>query len=353
MSTKTRGLGPSTVKRVHRPCPASRCLRSIVLLTMLACQPTFAEDLVPALKIRTEATVDPDDLCFVRGPASEGLIVESDKAAGAVFLFAHDGTQLDRLEINKPGNIDSRFGFVWRGETTPLIVVNQRAGVPQLRALTVELHGERVRLVALPGFMPTGPNYGGCLYRGDEGRTYFFSTTEGDGGSVKQFELRSEAGRMTAHLCRSWIAPICEGAVADDRFRAVYVCEERRGVRKLLAEPNETSLGRLIVKVGEFGVTGDLEGITLLMTGDKSGFLIASDQGQDCFVVLDREPPHRFVGRFSVSGARHTDGVDLSRLAFGKQFPAGLFACHSDQRDGSCVMLVPLPTVRDRLTQIW
>lgn len=330
-----------------------RKLTFVICLLLASTLPGFAQvPLPPSIRLRSASTVDPDDMCFVRICADSGVIVVSDKSANMVFLFDDSGQELDSIRLSKPGNIDSRDGFVFAGKRVPLIVVNQREPEPQLRAFTIQQVDGRPRLKLLSTNIPTGPNYGGCLYRGRNDRFYFFSTTEG--GVVQQIELLSSTGgsnmpTITGKVVRKWNSPICEGAVADDSQHCVFVAEEDRGIRKLGAEPNDPTPGSWIVRVGEHGITGDLEGITLLPTGDTTGFLIASDQKRNRFIVLDRSAPHRFLGEFAIRTAMHSDGVDVTSVPLGARFPHGVFACHTDSQDSRSVLLTPLPELIELL----
>lgn len=300
-----------------------------------------AEELKPSSFIDNEITADPDDMCFVQF-AGKNWLIASDKAANAVFLFNPAGKIVDQQEVAKPGNIDARQRFsLTEDSSIPLVVTNGREA-EELVGLTLRKTGEGVKLLLLKGEMPTGPNYGGCLYQGRNGKTYFFSTTKG--GLAQQFEVRSENGTLASKRVRAWQAPICEGAVADDRHQVVFVCEEQVGIRKLGAEPNDAKQGELIVRVGDHGIQGDLEGITMVATGKDTGFLIASDQGQNQFVVFQREAPHEYVGGFSVKDVQHTDGVDVTTLPFGK-FGRGVIACHSDNANGCRIVLTPLKSL--------
>ncbi len=304
----------------------------------------------PTLRLSSPATVDPDDMCFARTADGKTLIVVSDKSAGAVLLFDGAGQQLDIVRIPKPGNIDSRNKFPFHGKTGPIIVVNQREPDPQLRVLTIESNAGKPKLKLLDSDIPTGANYGGCLYRGAGDRFYFFSTTEG--GYVQQFELLESSGKFTGRRVRRWRSPICEGAVADEAQGCVFAAEEAVGIRKLDAEPDGDTDGELILKVGDHGITGDLEGITLLKTGDKTGYLIVSDQNRNRFVVLNREAPHPYLGVFAIAGATHTDGVDVTVASTGKRFPKGVFACHTDMDDKCMILLTPLEALAERLKRL-
>ena len=305
--------------------------------------------LMPTVRLQNSFTVDPDDMCFLQLGPAKGLTIVSDKSAQKVLLFDDAGHQLDAVELPKPGNIDVRSGFSLGGNRVPLIVVNQRETDPQLRALTIAGLDSAPKLKLLPSRMPTGPNYGGCLYHSPkDGAFYFFSTVKD--GLIQQFKIETVDDQVVSTRVRHWESPICEGAVADDELGVVFLGEEQVGIRKIGAEPDEPTDGQFILKIGQHGVTGDIEGLTLLKTGKTSGFLIASDQQSNRFIVLDRKAPHQFLGSFQVDGASDTDGIDLATFSLGPKFPNGAFACHTDaDAPGKAVLLVPLPKLKARL----
>jgi 3-phytase len=280
------------------------------------------------LIVRPADALDPDDMCFLPSLNGEGWIIASDKKAGLVFLLDSSGNELDRVSIPKPGNIDARPSVRLFGKEIPLIVVNQRAPDPQLRAMTIVDRDGAPKLELIQSHIPTGQNYGGCLSLNKNGQIFFFSTTEG--GEVQQFELIGKDQSLTSIRNRAWNSPICEAAVSDDHAGFVFFAEETVGIRKVSIDPNQPIGDEFILRVGQHGVTGDLEGITILHTGPDKGYIIVSDQGRSQFVVLDRKAPHRYIGSFRVDGANHTDGVDVANCPFGKRFDRGIFACHTD-----------------------
>lgn len=343
--------------------PTSK-LKTLLLLCGLA-SGLFAKP-TDTLTIGGDPVVDPDDLCFVvLQPANDVFLIASDKKANAVFLVNDRGQVLDKVPVAQPGNIDSRQAFPigrdsaqasWQNgisARSPLIVVNGRQK-QELVALAVVATPNGPKLRRLPSEMPTGENYGGCLYRNKD-RFYFFSTTKG--GLVQQFEITNNGNKLVSRRVRAWKSPICEGAVADDQNGVVFLCEEQVGIRKLQAAPanrNASSSNdsletrsdeELIVKIGDHDISGDLEGITILPTGEKTGYLVASDQGRSQFVVLDRQAPHRLVGKFSIDGVQSTDGVDVFTSAFGPRFRSGVIACHTDTDDGCKIIVSPLQKV--------
>ncbi|MFN8707946.1 MAG: phytase, partial [Planctomyces sp.] len=184
----------------------------------------------------------------------------------------------------------------------------------------------------------TVPNYGGCLYHSRRtGRIYFFTTSEGS--VIGQYELRAnDEGTISGMLVREWSVGKCEGAAADDSAGMVYIGEEARGVWKVGAEPDDPTSGKLVVEVGQHGIAGDIEGISIFPTSDEQGYLIVSDQGGSRFHVLERQGSNRYLTSFSVEGARETDGIDAVPGNFGGPFSDGIFGCHTD--GDRCAMLL-------------
>ncbi|MCA9022117.1 MAG: phytase, partial [Planctomycetaceae bacterium] len=86
-----------------------------------------------------------------------------------------------------------------------------------------------------------------------------------------------------------------------------------------------------IIKIGEHGLKGDVEGVALYSLPHGKSYLIISDQGRSRFMVFDRGADYRYVGPFSVKGATNTDGIEALPVKLGPAFPAGLFACHTDR----------------------
>jgi len=343
------GSGRCTASTEPRTFAKQVMFLCAVVMAAGSCDSVHAETkLTPLVRLQSELTADPDDMCFLQVRSSQtsttsGLIVVSDKSAGRVLLFDGNGEVVDSVAVPKPGNIDVRTGFEFDGQRIPLIVVNQRETDPQLRALTVTDAGGKPTLKILETNIPTGPNYGGCLYESQiDNRLYFFSTVKG--GMVQQIEIDGTGTSIAGRKVREWKSTICEGAVADDEAGVVFVSEEMVGIKKLGAEPTDSAVGEYILRIGQHKVAGDLEGITLYETGPRSGYLIVSDQRRNRYVVLDREAPHRFIGSFQVEEARHTDGIDLTTFSLGEQFPNGAFACHADLKNSDrVILLVPLP----------
>ncbi|HEX6811273.1 MAG TPA: phytase [Planctomycetota bacterium] len=80
-------------------------------------------------------------------------------------------------------------------------------------------------------------------------------------------------------------------------------------------------------------LTADVEGLAIYYGPGGSGYLIASSQGINTFVVHDRQPPHAYRFTFQIvanttlgiDGVTDCDGIDVLNLGPGSAFPNGVF----------------------------
>lgn len=319
--------------------PLQPLVRAITLVTCITatlvdCDIGCAQNPIvvkPALQLRNSKSADQDDACIWVNQKNPGqsTIIASDKRAGQLFVYDLAGKPLQSVPLPKPGNIDIRDGFPLGGKLVDLVVVNQRSDGFKLAAFTVDPDSRWLTRVD-QGNIETGPNYGGCLYHSRKtGRFYFITTSTR--ATIEQYELTDDGtGHVIGNKVRSWRVRICEGAVADDEAGMIYISEESAGVWQFPAEPDVEAKGRLVAKIGEHGLTGDVEGIALGPQPDSMKWLIVSDQGRNRFVVYEIGSEVRYKGTFAVEGAEKTDGLDISISPLGMNFPNGLFVCHTD-----------------------
>ncbi|MCI0343791.1 MAG: phytase [Planctomycetales bacterium] len=294
---------------------------------------------------------DQDDLCVWVHPTdpSASTVIVSDKSAGRIFVYDLSGKALQSLEVPKPGNVDVRRGVRLGGRERDIVAWNQREGGYRIVVCEVDLATRKLRRLD-DGGIETSENYGGCLYASrSSGRLYFFITSKP--GHVEQYELADNGkGGVAGRRVRRWeIGSQCEGAVADDESDVVYVADEDHGVWALGADPELLAVVELVVRLGEDGLVGDVEGLALWPRPGGSGYLVVSNQKANDFRVYRRSSPHGFVGAFSVAGARKTDGLDLTPLPAGPAFPRGAFACHSGASKPCPVLLARLEDVEKAL----
>lgn len=329
-------LCPQDFRRSHKVL-----LVLILILMLLPARASKAADgspVQPTVSLLGAPALDQDDLCFWTHPSEpeKSTVIVSDKAANRIFVYNLNGQLMQELEADKPGNIDIRKGVMLGNRKSTIVAVTIRRGGHRLQIY--EVNPDTGTLTRIDAGISTVPNYGGCLYHSRRtGCLYFVTTSEES--AIAQYELRADVqGRITGLLVREWSGGKCEGAVADDAAGVLYIGEEAKGVWKVGAEPDDPTPGRLIVEVGQHGIVGDIEGISIFPTPEDQGYLIVSDQGSSRFHVLERQNENRYLTSFSIEGASETDGIDAVPGNFGNQFPEGIFGCHTDGK--RCAMLL-------------
>lgn len=334
-------------------CPAiDRSLQSL-LTALLVALPTLSasgdEPLPVALHLTNDAAVDQDDLCFwtCMADSMRSLAIVSDKSANLVFVYDATGKLIQSVRVAQPGNIDLRSGFPLGGQLVPLVAVNERA-TNKLAVFALDPSQSTLSRID-DDTIDTGENYGGALGQLPATNRFFFVSTSKENG-VSLFELRDNGrGRVAGEKVRHWDLGMCEGAVADDESRSIYVSVEAEGVYRLPLDPSDASPPEKVIAVGTDGFMGDVEGISLLSTRSDRRYLIVSDQGSSRFRVHGVEEGYPLKAVLAIAGVTETDGVDVIPTPFGSVFPHGALACHSDTDDGKTMCVVDLALVLAQL----
>jgi hypothetical protein len=200
--------------------------------------------------------------------------------------------------------------------------------------------------------------YGHAMYRSPvTGKTYAIVNSEE--GEVEQWELFDNgSGRVEGSLVRSIdVGSHTEGCVADEERGDLYIGEEDVAIWKYGAEPGDGSARQEVDHVGS-RLTADIEGLTLYYTGDGTGYLLASSQGSNEFVIYRREGSNDYIGTFKIvsgggiDGVTDTDGIDVTNVALGSSFPSGVFVAQDGSQSGANqnFKLVPWEVIAQAMT---
>jgi 3-phytase len=300
----------------------------------------------PAANARNAASVDQDDMAFWIHPTDPTLstLVSSDKSGSKVFVYDNAGKVIQTLvPPGKPGNIDVRYGLPLSGNTTDIVAFNDR-GTGKVAVYAVDPATRMIARVDDDAIVTATANYGSCLYKNKAGKFYIFVTFEVPGtGRLQQYELADNgAGQVKGTKVREWTFPtktFGEGCVVDDENATLYYSDEPNGIYAVGAEASDPTPGSLFTKTGENGLVADVEGLTIYFTAAGGGYLIASSQGGNAFKVYDRKAPHAFLGTFTVMGATHTDGVEVTNVDIGGAFTQGCFVAHGGDDPASNFMV--------------
>ena len=325
---------------------------------LTACPVALANNIVqPEARAQTapvphskDAADDPAIWIHPRDPALS-LILGTDKQ-GALHTYNMDGSPHEAVaDSTKPNNVDVLYGFKVGGNVVDLAVAGTRgakskkskgkgAGVmiwaidPATRRLSDVTEGGAIRVLGGKAA------HGVCGYHSARtGRSYVFVTSEK--GQVEQYELKDAVnGKISGALVRTLtLRSLAEGCVADDELGFFYVSEETVGIWKFGAEPDAGTEGRLIARVGENGLTADVEGLTIYYAAQRRGYLIASSQGNNTFKVYERTGENRFVLTIDPKDGRiddvsDTDGICVTSCPTSRQFARGLFIAQDGTNAG-------------------
>lgn len=355
--SNTTSVLPVGASIMRRSIPmGALCTVQVVALGLALCLglPLSGHDSAPeepkpvavAVRCSDRASSDQDDMAIWVHPTDPALslVIAADKKANQLFVYDLAGRTLQTIPAKHPGNIDVRYGFPLGKNAVDIVVHNQRAD-SKILVYAVDARTRRLDRVDNDSIR-TAENYGGTLYRSPKTGRFYFVTTSAN-GEVEQYELTDDGtGKVTGKKVRNWRIGKCESAVADDEAGLIYISEEAKGVWQVGGEPEDRTPGQLVIKVGEHGLTGDVEGLAIYHRPERAGYLIVSNQGSNNFQVYQRSKPQEFVGTFAIEGAQQTDGIDVCNANLGPSFPKGLFACHTGEK-GCPVLLVRWEAIAD------
>jgi len=302
----------------------------------------------PAAVCAADGSRDQDDMCIWIHPTdrAKSTVITADKAANRVFVYDLAGKALQSVRVGKPGNIDLRYGFSLGGRKVDIVALNRRSN-DAIVVFKVDPATRRIERID-NGKIATGSNYGGTLFRSRKtGKVYFVTTAKG--GTCEQYELADDGtGKVKGTKVRTFKTGYSEGAVGDDLTGKIYVGQERKGVWVIGGEPTDPATPKLVIRKGENGVKGDVEGLAIYRRDAGKGYLIVSNQGPSNFKVYQLAAPYKYVGTFTIAGATDTDGIDVINADLGGRFAKGLFACHTAGirgHKGCPVILTPWPDI--------
>jgi 3-phytase len=272
---------------------------------------------------------------------TRSTVIGTDKFGGlAVYDLA--GAQLQYLPDGDMNNVDLRYNFPLGAQPVALVtagnLTNNSVAIFRVDPATRQLINIAARTIT-PGLVI----YGSCMYRSPlSGKFYVFLNAED--GAVEQWELFATAGgRVDAALRRSFdVGTRVEGCVADDESHAFYIGEEAIGIWKYDAEPDTGSARTLVDSTGAGGhLTSNVEGLAIYYASAGRGYLIASSQGSDTFVIYQRGGQNAYVATFAIVAGNgidrvtHTDGIDVSSFALGSPFTQGIFVAQDGYDESS------------------
>ncbi len=256
---------------------------------------------------------------------AKSLILGTNKEEG-LYVYGLDGRELQKLPVGRLNNIDVRG----------VVAVGSNDETEALSWFSIDADAT----VAHMGDTPTNKvePYGICA--GVVDGVYLAAPTYKDGMvQIWAADGDAEPGTVTAQLVRTvQLGGQLEGCVFDDAEKRLFIGEEEHGIWSLdLSDPESVPVSVDTIAAGN-GLVMDVEGLSLWIGEEAgAGYLVASAQAKDRFVVYDRLPPHAVVGVVtvapSVDGAidavTHTDGLDIVSAAL-PGYPKGVMVVQDD-----------------------
>lgn len=274
---------------------------------------------------------DADDPAVWVHPAdpARGVIIGTDKERG-LSVYNLDGVEIQHLPGGRMNNVDVRYGFPLDGRAADIAVAGNRSN-DSLAVYAINPEDGTLRDAAARLLRAGIVVYGSCLYRNPEdGKYYVFVNSQA--GEVEQWELFANgSGLIDARRVREFqVGSQTEGCVADDELGVLYIGEEARAIWKYGAKPEDGDTREMVDMAGGHFVP-DVEGLAIYHGPNGTGYLIASSQGNNTYVVYERGGSNEYVMTFrigpagAIDGAEETDGIDVINLPLGDRFPNGLF----------------------------
>lgn len=237
-------------------------------------------------------------------------------------------------------NVDIRYNFLLGGNRTNIIVASNRS-LNSLSVYRINTETRALENIAARTISTNIDVYGFCMYRSPiTGRYYSF--VNATSGLVQQWEMVATAdGKVDATMVRSFdVGGQVEGCVADDETGAFYVGEEAVGIWRYSAEPGGGTARTRIDSTGSGGnLTADIEGLSIYYASNGNGYLLASNQGDNSYVVYDRKTggyitKFKIIANGTIDGTNDTDGIDVLSFGLGSLFPYGVFIAQDGTNSG-------------------
>jgi 3-phytase len=282
---------------------------------------------------------------------ARSTIIGTDKRGG-LAVYDLDGTQLQYLAAGEMNNVDLRGGFPLGGQRVGLVVAGDRAG-DNLAIYRVDAQTRQLQDVAARHMATTAP-YGLCMFHSGETDTFYVFVNSKE-GVVEQWELFDNGhGQVDGRKVRAFaVGEKTEGCVADDGLGRLYIGAEDHGIWRYGAAPDD-GVGWVRVDVTGLGghLTAQVEGLTIVYGLGRDGYLIASSQGNNTYVVYRRDDnayvaTFAIVAGYGIEGVADTDGIDAVAVDLGPGFPEGVFVAQDGKNDGNNhnFKLIPLQAI--------
>lgn len=274
-----------------------------------------------------------DDMCVLENfnNLESSLIISSDKKYG-IIVYDLEGVKLYDYEVGRINNVDI---LPSRSFQNKYIVAGTNRTYNSIDIYLFNSKGELENLILRKEIPSLKDVYGVTFYR-DDFNTYLFISDKK--GNVEQWSYNNDEVNSEIKFVRKLkFSSLVEGLVADESKGKIYIGQERKGIWELNAFPSFDSQKKLIFKKSK-NFKPDFEGLALKDDGNGEGYLIASVQGSNGYLIIDRKSLDakmffRIIDGDKIDGTTETDGIDVTSIKTSK-FPNGFFIAQDDDNDG-------------------
>lgn len=292
-------------------------------VTMNADAPqVFAKAETTPVESLDDAADDPAIWINKANPASS-LILGTDKQAG-LYVYDLQGETVQFLPTGRLNNVDLRQGVTISGWSGDIAAASNRTN-NTIALFTIDENGQVTETGSFPSLIEEP--YGLCM-GALAGEVFVFVAFKT--GDLISYSLTGPGGG--AEAARLKLATQLEGCVFDDDMGVLYIGEEEKGIWKTAFNGSAFTAPSLVDEVSSAsGVKADVEGLALYKTGERTGYLLASSQGNNSYAVYRREGENDFITRFviadgdKIDGSEETDGIEALSIGLGPNYPEGVF----------------------------
>lgn len=329
------------------------------MLTLFSCTSTTSKVDNQSNTIKpkyiTEATKhDSDDPAIWIHPTNSALslILGTDKDEdGALYVFNLEGKIIQNKVIRglkRPNNVDVAYGLRTSFGTFDIAIVSERL-TGKIRIFTLpdlkEIDGGGIAIYVGEKEEEYRDLMGIAAYQ--DIRTKKIYVIPGrkngpkDGTYLWQYELFGDQKSKTvkAKLVRKFGQfsgkKEIEAIAVDNELGYIYYSDETFGIRKYHANPSKGNQELALFGTKDF--TEDHEGISIFKKGEKTGYILISDQQRNTFNVYPREGvlnnahKHELICRVPLQTIG-SDGNEVTQIGLNKNFKTGLFVAMSESK---------------------
>ncbi len=274
-----------------------------------------------------------DDMCILENfnKPDNSLIISSDKKYG-IIVYDLNGAKLHDYKVGRINNVDIISSKSFEDK---YVVAGTNRTYNSIDIYLFNSAGELENLILRKEIPSLKDVYGVTFYR-DDFNTYLFISDKK--GNVEQWSYNNDEVNSEIKFVRKLkFSSLVEGLVADESKGKIYIGQERKGIWELNAFPSFDSQKKLIFKKSK-NYKPDFEGLALRDDGNGEGYLIASVQGSNGYLIIDRKSLDakiffRIIDGDKIDGTTETDGIDVTSIKTSK-FPNGFFIAQDDDNDG-------------------